>query len=96
MNLTSKAVTKPHKVLLPVVERMIHQLDSVFVDCAGPVGQGLAEDTYRQWLLAGKTGPSGLRQYVSSLGSQLEPERRREFSLRAEQMLDHLGSGFVN
>ncbi len=96
MNLTSKAAVKHHKVLLPVVERMIHQLDSVFVDFAGPVGQGLAEDTYRQWLLAGKTGPSGLRQYVSSLGSQLDPDQRREFSERAQLMLDHLGSGFVN
>ncbi len=96
MNVTSKLVGKSPKVLLPVVERMIHQLDTVFVDFAGPVGQGLAEDTYRQWLLAGKTGPSGLRQYATSLGMQLDPDQRREFGERAEEMLDHLRSGYIN
>lgn len=96
MNL-SRSVPLQKKVLLPVVERMIQQLDSVFVNFAGPVGPAVAEDIYSRWLLAGKTGPSGLRQYAYSLGMQLDDEQiQRSFQKQADELLTHLHSGYVN
>ena len=60
-------------------------------------GERLAEEVFKQWLIAGKTGPSGLRRYVNALGYQLpEPHLRNNFMTRAESMLLHLQSGYVS
>lgn len=86
----------PAKVLLPVVQRMINQLDSLFVEFVGPVGLELAEDVFKQWLNTGKTGASGLRQYAYSLGVQLDnPAERRQFNDYADHLLLQLQSGYV-
>lgn len=83
--------------LLPVVRRVIEQLDQLFIGYFGKQGKSLALEVFKQWLVAGKTGPSGLRRYVYSLGSQLDdPEVRTEFTERAERMLLHLQSGYVS
>lgn len=83
--------------LLPVVRRVIEQLNLLFIDHFGALGKGLVEDVYKQWLLAGKTGPSGLRRYVSALGMQLQDASVREdFTERADRLLLHLQSGYVS
>lgn len=83
--------------LLPVVRRVIEQLNQLFVGHFGFVGESLVEDVFRQWLLAGKTGPSGLRHYVYALGMQLDnPAERKDFTERAERLLLHLQSGYVS
>ena len=83
--------------LLPVVRRVIEQLNLLFIDHFGVLGKGLVDDVFRQWLLAGKTGPSGLRHYVSALGMQLEDVSvREEFTERADRLLLHLQSGYVS
>lgn len=83
--------------LLPVVRRVIEQLDALFVDHFGRTGKGLVAEVFKQWLQAGKTGPSGLRHYVYALGVQLEdPAVRKDFTERAERLLLHLQSGYVS
>lgn len=83
--------------LLPVVRRVIEQLNQLFVDHFGLLGKGLIEQVFKQWLQAGKTGPSGLRHYVYALGVQLEdPAVRKDFTARAERLLLHLQSGYVS
>ena len=83
--------------LLPVVRRVIEQLNQLFIDHFGLLGKGLVDDVFNQWLRAGKTGPSGLRHYVYALGVQLEdPAVRNDFTERAERLLLHLQSGYVS
>ncbi len=83
--------------LLPVVRRVIEQLNELFIEHFGLLGQGLVDDAFNQWLRAGKTGPSGLRHYVHALGVQLEePAVREDFIERAERLLLHLQSGYVS
>lgn len=86
----------PSKVLLPVVQRMINQLDALFVEFVGPIGLELAEDVFKQWLNTGKTGASGLRQYAYSLGVQLDnPAERKQFNDYADHLLLQLQSGYI-
>jgi hypothetical protein len=83
--------------LLPVVRRVIEQLNQLFIDHFGLLSKGLIEDVFKHWLHAGKTGPSGLRHYVYALGVQLEdPAVRKDFTERAERLLLHLQSGYVS
>jgi hypothetical protein len=83
--------------LLPVVRRVIEQLNQLFVDHFGLLGRSLTDDVFRNWLHAGKTGPSGLRHYVYALSVQLEePSTRKDFIARAERMLLHLQSGYIS
>jgi hypothetical protein len=88
----------PHQPkLLPVVTRVIEQVNHLFVEYFGGLGERLAEEVFKQWLIAGKTGPSGLRHYVNALGRQLEHAQLREgFMRRADSMLLHLQSGYVS
>lgn len=82
--------------LLPVVRRVIQQLNLAYVDCAGVNGKKRLAETYSAWLLGGHTGPSGLRQYVQALGEQLyDTDARAQFSHQAEQLLLNLQSGFA-
>lgn len=87
----------PHPKLLPVVRRVIEQLDQLFIEYFGKLGKALAHDVFKQWLIAGKTGPSGLRHYVFALSTQLDdPALRSKFTERAERLLLHLQSGYVS
>jgi hypothetical protein len=97
--MSNSASQAPHAQpnLLPVVRRVIEQLDQLFLDHFGLLGRGLVDDVFNQWLRAGKTGPSGLRHYVYALGVQLEePAVRDDFTERAERLLLHLQSGYVS
>ncbi|MEN0035710.1 MAG: hypothetical protein AAGC78_01525 [Cellvibrio sp.] len=96
--LNAAVLTQPSQPkLLPVVRRVIEQLDQLFVGYFGKQGNSLAHEVFKQWIRAGKTGPSGLRRYVYSLGTQLDdPQVRTEFTERAERMLLHLQSGYVS
>lgn len=86
-----------HPNLLPVVRRVIEQLNQLFIDDFGVLGKSLTDDVFRNWLQAGKTGPSGLRHYVYALSVQLDdPALRKDFIERAERLLLHLQSGYVS
>jgi len=83
--------------LLPVVRRVIEQLNQLFIEDFGLLGKSLTDDIFRNWLQAGKTGPSGLRHYVYALSVQLDdPALRKDFIERAERLLLHLQSGYVS
>ncbi len=86
-----------HPNLLPVVRRVIEQLNQLFMDHFGLLGRSLTDDVFKHWLQAGKTGPSGLRHYAYALSVQLEdPAVRKDFIERAERLLLHLQSGYVS
>ncbi len=79
------------KKLLPVVQRMVVQLDQLFVEFVGPVGPELVGDVFAHWLVSGKTGPSGLLRYIESLAQHLDnPGERARFSARASEILARL------
>lgn len=96
----SKPAIRPHPVqpnLLPVVKRVIEQLDQLFIKFYGRLGKSLSDEIFKHWLQSGKTGPSGLRHYVFALGVQLEdPAVRKDFIGQAERLLLHLQSGYVS
>lgn len=86
----------PHKIL-PVVTRVIEQLDKLFIELSGSSGQSRRERVFQQWLSSGKASPSGLRHYITALGDQFEDRKmREEFSVRAQRILLHLQSGYVS
>jgi len=96
--LSQRTPTHSHKPkLLPIVTRVIEHLDKLFVEYFGKSGESLAKEIFKQWLIAGKTGPSGLRHYVYALSHQLQEfHLRKNFIERAERMLLHLQSGYVS
>jgi hypothetical protein len=97
MNTLLNSYVPAPKVLLPVVSRMIKQLNSLYISYAGVVGMELANDVFQQWLRTGKTSPSGLRQYAYSLGGQLDdPREQHQFRREAEELLLNLQSGYVS
>lgn len=83
--------------LLPVVRRVIEQVDELFLHLYGRRGKGLIDEVSGHWLQSGKTGPSGLRHYIFALGVQFDdPAVRKDFTVRAERLLLHLQSGYVS
>lgn len=90
-----KSQSQPN--LLPVVRRVIEQLDQLFISHFGSLGKSLVDDVFTQWLRSGKTGPSGLRHYVYALSIQLDnPDQRIEFVEQADRVLLNLQSGYVS
>lgn len=96
-NLAEQTVA-PQPKLLPVVRRVIQQLDALYIEYAeGVRAKSRLADVYAHWLAAGKTGPSGLRFYVQALGAQLgDANSRALFTEQAERVLIHLQSGYAN
>ena len=79
---------------MPVVARMVVQLDALFVETVGPIGVELAGAALKKWLDEGKTGPSALRRYVQALGEQLDnSDDRKAFLEKAERLLLQPQSG---
>ena len=79
---------------MPLVAKMIAQLDALFVEFVGPIGFELAGLVLNKWLDEGKAGPSALRRYAHALSEQLEsPNDRKEFLAKAERLLLQLQSG---
>ncbi len=97
MSNTATLVRHSEPKLLPVVRRVIEQLNQLFVDHFGLLGKSLTDEVFQNWLHAGKTGPSGLRHYVYALSVQLEePSVRKDFIERSERLLLHLQSGYIS
>lgn len=94
----AEQIVAPQPKLLPVVRRVIQQLDTLYMSCAsGAATKKRLADVYAHWLAAGRTGPSGLRLYVQALGAQLgDAGSRATFTEQAEQVLIHLQSGYAN
>jgi hypothetical protein len=79
------------KSLLPVVLKMIDQLNELLVEFVGPIGFELADDVFQAWLKSGKTGPSGLNRYVVELAQLIENSAERaKFMAGSEQILSKL------
>ena len=79
------------KSLLPVVLKMIDQLNQLLVEFVGPIGLELADDVFQSWLKSGKTGPGGLNRYVSELAKLIENSAERaKFTEGSERILSKL------
>jgi hypothetical protein len=76
------------KVLPLVAKQVILQLNEMFIEIVGPIGQELAEDIFEQWVLAGKFGPAAIRHYAEALSEQLDiAADRQAFLQKAEKLL---------
>lgn len=95
---THSSATRPasdkgtkEKMLLPVVRRMVAQLDQLFVEFAGPVAPELVGEVFAYWLISGKTGPSGLSRYIEGLAQILDnPADQVRFTARARDIVARL------
>jgi hypothetical protein len=75
-------------MLSPIVERTIIQLNQLFVERVGPVGDDLAQEAFNSWFSAGKHRPSALRAYATALGSYFDtPKERQEFIAKSDLLL---------
>lgn len=74
---------------LPLAARqLVSQLNSLFVEFVGPIGQEISDDIFAHWVNGGKFGPATIRHYALALSEQLDiaPERQA-FLQRAEKLL---------
>lgn len=75
---------QPGRHVLPVVRKMLAEIDDHYVRYVGPYGRMLAEEAYEAWVAGGHTGPSALMRYVRLLSKFVPDARRREeFEARA-------------
>lgn len=66
--------------LLPVVQRMINEINQLFVEFVGPIAHELINDEFYKWSQGEKVGPSALRHYVIALSLHLDnPSERARF-----------------
>lgn len=76
------------KVLPSSVRQLVLQLNELFIEFVGPIGQELAEDVFDQWVLVGKFGPAAIRHYALALSEQIDiPADRQAFLQKCEKLL---------
>lgn len=76
------------KKLPPAIKQQVLQLNELFVEFVGPIGQELAEDVFAQWVRSEKFGPAAIRRYALALGDQLEIDSDRQaFLQKVEKLL---------
>lgn len=88
-NGNNPAFTSRRKVL-PVVEKMRSNIDTLYLRFVGPMGDSLATDVFNQWVDvdSGNIGPSGLRRYISMLSNEIpELAKSREFTASAVKLI---------
>lgn len=76
------------KILPLATKQLISQLNELFVEFVGPIGQELSEDVFAQWVLGGKYGPAAIRHYAQALSKQIDSMSERQvFMQKAEKLL---------
>lgn len=66
--------------LLPVVQRMMTEINQLFVEFVGPIAHELINDEFYKWSQGEKVGPSALRHYAIALSLHLDnPSERTRF-----------------
>ena len=69
-------------------EKLMKQIDELFIDCVGPIGQMLAEDARQLWRRNQWKGPSAFRNYIKVLASNIDsPSDKERFSKQTNQLL---------
>jgi len=76
------------KALPLAAKQRVLQLNEMFIEFVGPIGQELSEDVFAQWIRAGKFGPAAIRHYAQALSEQLDiAADRQAFLQKAEKLL---------
>ena len=76
------------KTLPLVAKQVVLQLNEIFIEFVGPIGQELSEDIFAQWVLAGKFGPAAIRHYAKALSEQIDiASDRQAFLQKSEKLL---------
>ncbi|GGY72996.1 hypothetical protein GCM10011613_17530 [Cellvibrio zantedeschiae] len=76
------------KKLSPAARQLVLQLNDLFAEFVGPIGQDISQDVFDQWLASGKFGPAAIRHYALALGEQLDANSERQvFLQKAEKLL---------
>jgi len=74
---------------LPLAAKQkVLQLNELFIEIVGPIGQELSDDIFAKWILDGKFGPAAIRHYAHALGEHLEiASERQAFLQKTEKLL---------
>lgn len=74
--------------LSPATQQLVVQLNELYIEFVGPIGQDLAEDVFAQWVLEGKSGPAAVRRYAQTLSEHMDSVAERlAYLQKAEKLL---------
>lgn len=71
---------EPH--VLPLVMRMVAQIDDVFTGYVGPIAAELSRDEFIGWRAEGQVGPGGLQRYIARLARYIKKDTERKSFIR--------------
>ena len=82
----------PRHHVLPVVERICAQIDTIFMRYVGPIAPMLCEECFMRWSSEGDTGPRAVGRYIRLLAGNIPTVGKRatfteEARVRAMQIL---------
>lgn len=76
------------KHILPIVIRICHNIDNLFLTYVGPVGNLLCEETFNQWKATHKPGPLEIPYYISMLAEQMpDNDQKARFAKEAMHLI---------
>lgn len=82
---------KNARPLLPVVQRMMNEINQLFIELVGPIAHELISDEFYKWSQGEKVGPSALRHYVIALSLHIDnPTERARFVQLSGKVLSSL------
>jgi len=78
----------PEKHIFPIVIKIIHSIDNLFLTYVGPVGSLLCEEVFSQWKETYKPGPLEVPYYINMLAEQMpDNEQKEQFSKEAMHLI---------
>ncbi|MCU7921038.1 MAG: hypothetical protein KZQ95_22165 [Candidatus Thiodiazotropha sp. (ex Epidulcina cf. delphinae)] len=82
------------KHILPIVIRICHSIDKLFLTYVGPVGSLLCEESFNQWKATHRPSPLEIPYYIDMLAVQLpDNEKKAQFSKEAMHLIaNHIGT----
>jgi hypothetical protein len=89
------------KHILPIVIKICHSIDNLFLTYVGPVGSLLCEETFNLWKGAHKPSPLEIPYYINMLASQMpDDEKKVRFSKEAMHLIanhiDHIDTDGID
>ncbi len=84
----------PDKHILPIVIKICHSIDNLFLSYVGPVGTLLCEEVFTQWKETHKPSPLEIPYYIDMLAVQVpDNEKKSQFAKEAIHLIaNHIGT----
>ena len=74
--------------ILPIVIRICHNIDNLFLTYVGPVGSLLSEEVFKCWKNSHKPSPLEIPYYITMLADQVpDKEKKVRFSKEAMHLI---------